>query len=168
MKTSSGSIAPKERVNIAYQSSTNGASQSVELPLKMLVLGDFTGRRNEKTIEQRETINVNQDNMDAVMEGQSIQLELNVPNKLAGDTEEALNIQLDFKSMKDFLPTKIAEKVPELKKLVELRKAVMALKGPLGNLPTLRRTMQDILKDESSRNALKQELITIENQKPKA
>lgn len=168
MRANSGSVAPKERVNIAYESATNGAQQSVELPLKMMVLGDFTGKRSDTMLEQRESININKDNLNDVMAGQNIQLELNVPNKLAKQSEQALNVQLDFKSIQDFLPTKIAEKVPELKKLIELRKAIIALKGPLGNIPNLRRSIQDILKDQSSRETLKQELKTIENQKPEA
>ena len=42
-----GSVAPKERINIAYKSNTGGVSVDVELPLKLLVLDDFTGREDE-------------------------------------------------------------------------------------------------------------------------
>ena len=43
-----GSIAPKERVNIVYKSATHGAISEVELPLKVLAMGDYTGRRDER------------------------------------------------------------------------------------------------------------------------
>ena len=36
------SVAPKERVNIVYRPATGDASEEVELPLKILVMGDFT------------------------------------------------------------------------------------------------------------------------------
>ncbi|HKT99965.1 MAG TPA: type VI secretion system contractile sheath small subunit, partial [Paraburkholderia sp.] len=39
---SDGSVAPKERVNIVYRPATGDAKAEVELPLKLLVLGDFT------------------------------------------------------------------------------------------------------------------------------
>ena len=39
-----GSVAPQERVNITYKSSVGDAQAEVELPLKMLFVGDYTGR----------------------------------------------------------------------------------------------------------------------------
>ena len=39
-----GSVAPKERVNIVYKPATGDAKEEVELPLKMLMIGDYTGR----------------------------------------------------------------------------------------------------------------------------
>ena len=38
------SVAPKERVNITYKPATGDQKSEVELPLKMLFLGDYTGR----------------------------------------------------------------------------------------------------------------------------
>ncbi len=37
-----GSVAPKERVNIVYRPATGDAQAEVELPLKLLVMGDYT------------------------------------------------------------------------------------------------------------------------------
>jgi type VI secretion system protein ImpB len=48
--------------------------------------------------------------------------------------------------------------VPELKKLLELRSALTALKGPLGNIPAFRKKMQSLLGDEKGRQQLMQEL----------
>lgn len=41
MSKSTGSVAPKERVNIKYVPATSNEQAEVELPHKMLVLGDF-------------------------------------------------------------------------------------------------------------------------------
>lgn len=41
MSKKSGSVAPKERINIKYVPATGGEQAEVELPHKMLVLGDF-------------------------------------------------------------------------------------------------------------------------------
>ncbi|HEU5398606.1 MAG TPA: type VI secretion system contractile sheath small subunit, partial [Gammaproteobacteria bacterium] len=57
-----GSVAPKERVNIVYQSETGDNAEDVELPLKMLVLGDFTGKQSDKAVEERAPVNINKDN----------------------------------------------------------------------------------------------------------
>jgi type VI secretion system protein ImpB len=60
--------------------------------------------------------------------------------------------------MKDFDPDAIAKQVPELSKLLELREALVALKGPLGNVPAFRKQLQTLLADESAREKLASEL----------
>ena len=62
-----GSVAPKERINIAYKSDTGNASESVELPLKLLVLDDFTGKESDEVIEDRDPININKENFNDVV-----------------------------------------------------------------------------------------------------
>ena len=36
-------VAPQERVNITYKPATGDRQAEVELPLKMLFIGDYTG-----------------------------------------------------------------------------------------------------------------------------
>ena len=50
--SSQGSVAPKERVNIVYRPATGDAQAEVELPLKLLVLGDYTLRNDDTPIEE--------------------------------------------------------------------------------------------------------------------
>jgi len=54
-------VAPKERVNIVYRPATGDAQEEVELPLKLLVIGDFTGKTDERMLEDREPINIEKD-----------------------------------------------------------------------------------------------------------
>lgn len=48
-----GSVAPKERVNIVYRPATGDAKEDVELPLKLLVVGDFTLKETNTPVENR-------------------------------------------------------------------------------------------------------------------
>jgi type VI secretion system protein ImpB len=48
-----GTVAPKERVNIVYRPATGDAKEEVELPLKLLVVGDFTLRPDDRMIEDQ-------------------------------------------------------------------------------------------------------------------
>ena len=52
----------------------------------------------------------------------------------------------------------IASQVPEIKRLLELREALVALKSPLGNIPALRAQLQALLENEDTREQLIQEL----------
>ena len=153
-----GSVAPKERVNIVYRPATGDAKEEVELPLKVMVLGDFTLRDDETAVEERKSISVDKDNLDEVLKAQNIQLKTNVRNTLSNEPDAQMSLNLDFKSMKDFDPDAVIQKVPELKKLLELRDALKALKGPLGNVPDFRKRIQELVQDEGARSRLLKEL----------
>jgi type VI secretion system protein ImpB len=152
-----GSVAPKERVNIVYKSNTGDSSEDVELPLKLLMLGDFTGKQSDVTVEDRQPVNVNKDNFNDVMSNMKLSLDLNVSNTLAED-EEVMPVHLDVKQMNDLSPDSIAKQVPELNSMLEMRKALLALKGPLGNVPSFRKTIQGLLNDDDSRAKMMKEL----------
>ena len=152
-----GSVAPKERINIVYKPSTGDAKEEIELPLKLLVIGDFTQRQDDTQLESRPMINIDKDNFNDVLRGQNLNLSINVANTLAGDGGE-LPVQLKIQSIKDFDPESVARQVPELNKMLELREALMALRGPLGNVPAFRKRLQDIVSDEKARTTLMTEL----------
>ena len=153
-----GSVAPKERVNIVYKTATGDKTEEVELPLKLLVVGDYTGRPNEEAVEDLEPKSINKDNFDEVLKSLDVSIDLSVPNRLEQDSDEELPVSLKFQGIKDFAPDAIARQVPELAKLLELRTALQALKGPLGNVPAFRKTIQNILSNGESRGKLMKEL----------
>ena len=157
-KKKGGSVAPKERVNISYKPAVGDASAQIELPMKVLVLSDFTNQPDDRTMEEREIVNVNKNNFDEVMSSMDLETEFSVPNRLVKDGDEELSIKLSPQSLKDFTPDRLVENVPELKKIIELRAALKALKGPLGNVPKMRRTIQAMISDESVRKQLIQEI----------
>lgn len=153
-----GSVAPKERINIRYVPATGDAQEDVELPLSMMVVGDFSARSDETPIEDRTPINIDKDNFNEVLEGYAPNVKVNVDNRLSEEEGAQLGVDLTFKNMSDFSPEAIAKKVPELNSLLELREALVALKGPLGNVPAFRKKIASVLQDEEARNKLLAEL----------
>lgn len=151
-------VAPKERVNIVYRPATGDAKEEVELPLKILIMGDFTGKADDRTVEEREPINIDKDNFNEVLKAQGIGLDVTVPNKLSGEPDEDMNVSLKFESPKDFGPEAIAKNTPELNRLLELRESLTLLKGPLSNIPAFRKKIQELVKDEEAREKLLKEL----------
>ena len=158
--SSKGSVAPKERVNIVYRPATGDAQAEVELPLKLLVLGDYTLRNDDTPVEDLKPINVDKDNFNDVLKGQNLSLSMSVTDKLdpkAGEDAQ-LAVNLNFQSIADFSPDAIVEKVPELSQMIALRESLKALKGPLGNIPDFRKQVQELVKDEGVRQRLLSEL----------
>jgi type VI secretion system protein ImpB len=153
-----GSVAPKERVNVVYRPATGDAKEEVELPLKVLVMGDFTLREDERAVEDRKPINIDKDNFNDVLAGQKLQLKTAVPDTLSREPDAEMSLELDFKSIKDFTPDAIVEKIPQLKQILELREALKAVKGPLGNIPAFKKKLSSIIDDEEARVRLLAEL----------
>lgn len=153
-------VAPKERVNILYKTEIGGAQEEVELPLNILVMGEYNPNvpEDEKSLEDRKTVSVDKDNFNDVLEKQNLGMTASVPDKLSGEKDASLTVDLKFKSLNDFGPEAIVNQVPELKKLLELRKALTALKSPLGNVPAFRKKLQTLLGDEANRAKLMAEL----------
>lgn len=154
-----GSVAPKERVNVTFKPDTGGAQEEVELPLKLMVLGDFTQRADDRKIEDRKPIAIDKNTFDEVLGKHDLNLTFAVPNRLQETSEgDELAVQLQINSMKDFNPASLVEQVPELQKLMELRDALVALKGPLGNAPAFRKAIESVLSDDDSRERVLAEL----------
>ncbi|ANF86267.1 type VI secretion system contractile sheath small subunit [Pseudomonas sp. M5A4_2d] len=157
---SDGSVAPKERVNIVYKPATGDAQEQVELPLKQLVIGDFTLREDQTPVEELKPIRVDKDNFTDVLKGQNLSLQLSIANRLSDDAtpDERLAVNLKFESIRDFEPDALVEQVPELGQLIALRDALKALKGPLGNVPDFRKELQALIEDDGARARLLGEL----------
>jgi len=149
------SEAPKERVNIVYRPATN-MDEEVELPLKLLMLGDYTGRPDATPLEDRKPINIDKDNFNDVMRSQRLGVSINVRNTLGGGDD--LGCELGFQTLRDFEPEAVARQVPELSKLLEVREALVALKGPLGNVKPFADKLRKVLGDNASRDRLMREL----------
>lgn len=153
------SVAPKERINITFKPATGGAQEEIELPLKLLVVGDYIQRFDGRKLEDRKPIAIDKMTFDEVLSTQGLELALNVPNRLHGeDSTDELAIALRVSAMKDFNPASLVEQIPELKKLMELRDALVALKGPLGNAPSFRKAIEGVLADDVSRARILSEL----------
>lgn len=158
MSKAHGSVAPKERINIKYIPATGDQQAEVELPLKLLITGDFKGHGEESALEDRQPVRIDKDNFNDVLTKAEVSLEMAVPCVLTNDIENDLSINLQFKSINDFGPDAIVRQVPEMNKLLELRNALVALKGPLGNTPAFRKQLQSLLADDASRQRLIREL----------
>lgn len=153
-----GSVAPKERVNIRYKPAAAGAHEDVELPLRILLLGDLTGRPDERPLDERPPVAVNKDNFAEVMAAQGLRAEVSVPDHLTGDAGGSLSATLSFSSLHDFRPEGLVAQVPELRRLKELRDALRSLKSSSANVPGFLRRVQELLHDPAQRARLLAEL----------
>lgn len=152
------SESPKERINVTYRPATGNQSEDIEIPFKLMVLGDFNPNEEFTTVEDKKPVNVNRSNFNDVLQEQKLTLEMSVENKLSDIENDSLDVKINFHSMKDFSPENIVEQVDELKKLQELRESLMSLKGPLGNIPAFRKAISDVIDNPEETSKLLSEL----------
>jgi len=93
-----------------------------------------------------------------VLKEHKLAVSLNVADKLSGEANAELPVKLEFKSMRDFEPEGIVAQVPELKRLLELRDALTALKGPMSSRRGFRKLLEGLLSDDAGRERLMKEL----------
>lgn len=148
---------PKARVNISLNLHTGGAQKKVELPLKLLSIGDFSNGKSAGALSERSKKNINKNNFNSVLSDLSPDVNLTIKNTLTGNGSEE-NIHLQFRDMKDFEPEQIARQIPQLKAMLAMRNLLRDLKSNILDNTTFKREFEKILKDPALSDALRNEL----------
>ncbi|MGV7963094.1 type VI secretion system contractile sheath small subunit [Photorhabdus tasmaniensis] len=151
---------PKSRINIKLDLHTGGAQKKVELPLKLLVMGDYSNGQEQRPLSEREKVSINKNNFDSVMAEFSPALNLTVQNTLAENGSEE-NIALTFQQIKDFDPEQVARQIPQLRALLSMRNLLRDLRSNLLDNATFRRELEHILQDDTLNDQLRAELAAL-------
>lgn len=119
----------RPRVQITYDVETNGAMVKTELPFVVGVMADLSGQPKKPlpAMKDRKFVNIDRDNINSVLAKQAPRLAFKVEDKITHDPNKKLAVELNFKSMDDFDPGNLAEQVPALKELLEVRKKLTYL-----------------------------------------
>jgi type VI secretion system protein ImpB len=151
---------PKARVNIKLDLHTGGAQKKVELPLKLMVMGDYSNGKETRPLSEREKVNINKNNFNSVLADFGPALNLTVENTLAGDRSEE-SVSLNFREMKDFEPEQVARQIPQLRAMLAMRNLLRDLKSNLLDNATFRKELEAILKDDNLSDDLRAELAAL-------
>ncbi|NWD28005.1 type VI secretion system contractile sheath small subunit [Pseudomonas yamanorum] len=151
---------PKARVNIKLDLHTGGAQKKVELPLKLMVMGDYSNGEEQRPLSERGKVDINKNNFDSVLGEFSPSLKLAVNDTLSDD-ESDTSVELSFRRMKDFEPEQVARQIPQLRALLAMRNLLRDLKSNLLDNATFRQELERILKDDALSDALRAELATL-------
>jgi type VI secretion system protein ImpB len=149
----------KPRVHITYDVETEGAVVQKELPFVVGVLGDFSGRPTEPlpSLKDRKFVQIDRDNFDEVMGRMRPALSFKVENTLQGNGSEML-VELKFRSMDDFEPAAIAEQIPAIKSLLEVRNRLRDLLTKADRSEELENLLERVLQNEGDLKELAADL----------
>jgi len=123
------------------------------------VLADLSGQPKEalKGVKDRKFVNIDADNFDDVLAKSAPRLAFGVDNKLTDDNTK-VNVELNFKSMDDFSPAKIAEQVGPLKELLDMRQRLSQLLNKMEGNDKLESLLAQVLGNTEKAAALAKDL----------
>jgi type VI secretion system protein ImpB len=150
---------PAARINLKLDVGKGDAKKKTELPLKMLVLGDFSLKNKGDRVVEREKISINKNNFEQVMESLDLNVKYNVENKLTGEGD--LGVNLDIKNLDSFKPENVAKNIPELSRLLAARNLLKDLKSNLLDNREFRQRLEEIMKNPDAVKSLQEELLKI-------
>jgi type VI secretion system protein ImpB len=115
------------RVQIEYDVELYGSEKKVNLPLVTGVISELSGKSEVplEKINNRKFLEFDCDNFEERMKAIKPKASFRVPNTLTNEGE--LSINIDFDSMGDFAPDKVANKVEPLRKLLDARRELSNL-----------------------------------------
>lgn len=125
---------PKSRITLTYRTKVEGQKQDVELPFRLLVLGDFslgTSKDSKIDFDLRKIRNLDSPAVDGLMADMGLSLDIDVANKIdgTGDIKETLH----FDKMSAFEPAAVAEQIPKLKDLALMKRLLIEVQADLDN-----------------------------------
>jgi type VI secretion system protein ImpB len=143
-----GRVRPP-RVQITYDVEIGDAIEKRDLPFVVGVLADLSGMPNKPLppIAKRKFVAIDRDNVNDVMKKIGPRLAFKVPNRLDED-DTNIPVELNFESMDDFQPARIANQVTPLRKLLERRNSLANLRSSLIGNEKLDNLLQEMIHNQ--------------------
>ncbi len=137
------------RVQIEYETETNGAVRKVDLPFVMGVMSDLSGKSRKEAgpVRDRDYMEIDVDNFDDRLAAIEPRAVFQVDNVLSEDGGK-IPVDLTFKSMEDFDPVEVAKNVDGVKELLSARKELKNLMSYMDGKSSAEEWLSDVLKDE--------------------
>ncbi|MCE9993711.1 type VI secretion system contractile sheath small subunit [Enterobacter asburiae] len=151
---------PRARINLKLALHTGGAHKKVELPLKLLAVGDFSNGKETRLLSEREKISINKNNFNSVLSEYNPEVNLIVKNTLKDDGSEE-RVKLQFSEIKDFEPEQVARQIPQLRSMLAMRNLLRDLKSNLLDNATFRKELEKILKNPMLSQELRNEMSAL-------
>jgi type VI secretion system protein ImpB len=154
----------KSRLTLTYRTEIQGEKAKVSLPLRLLVIGDFslgTSSDRKVDLEERKIRHI-AGTVDPLMKDMKMSLKMNVPNRVTSDGSEEMEVNLPISGMGSFTPSEIVKHVPKLKALMLLRTLLLEADSNIQNKKKLRTLVEQLYGDEAAFNKVLEELKAFE------
>jgi type VI secretion system protein ImpB len=157
---------PRSRITLTYRTDIHGQPQEVNLPFRVLMLGDLSlGASEDRKVdlEERKPRSVTGQNLSELMKDMKMSLRFQVANRVNPSVENDLDVELPIEGMKSFHPDEIVKHVPKLKALLLLRQLLLEMQSSIDNRKDLRRVLYELFSKPDQLKQLMAELKDYES-----
>jgi len=150
----------KPRVHITYDVHKGDVIKKTELPFVVGVMADLSGAPKQPlpALKDRKFTEIDRRNFDEVMKKSGARAAFKVPNKLSDDPDATMGVDLEFETMRDFEPDRVAEQVGELRELLDVRTRLKSLLAKTTTSDEYTQFLRDVIEKSDVRDAVAQEL----------
>jgi type VI secretion system protein ImpB len=152
---------PKSRLTLRYKTEVNGVPADIDLPLRLLVLGDLSlGTSNDRKVdlEERKIRSFDGSNTAGLIKDMGIKLNFVVKNKVDPDKAEEIEVKLPIESMRSFSPDEIANQIPKVKGLLLLKKLLLEVESNVANSKEFRSRLNELYASEKDFKGIMEQL----------
>lgn len=158
---------PKSRLTLTYKTQIEGEAETVDLPLRLLFLGDFslgTSKDRQDDLDDRRLRKLDGSNLDQIMEDMNINLSFSVANKIDKGGDD-ITVDIPITSMRSFGPDEIVKHVPKLRGFMTMKRMLEQIQSDMSNVKKLRTLLAEAYRDKEVYAALREELAEFESLK---
>lgn len=141
-------VLPKSRLTLRYKTEIHGAPEDIDLPFRVLITGDFSGKLSKKRpFDERPMMNFSGNNINETIK----KMHINVSVK---DSDENIHT-LPINDLDSFRPESISESVDTLKEMLKAKRMLNHLLSSMNNSAKFRSTLKNLIDNPESKEALK-------------
>ncbi len=151
---------PRSRINLRYRTMIEGEPKEVELPFRLIILGDLSlgsSTDREVDLESRRLRTLDGRNLDAVMDNMRMSISFR-PKNCIDNSNDTLDVTLPIKNRASFLPGEVANNIPQLRALLLLRRLLLELQAQVDNRKEIRNLIYQIFSSPDQLAQLSSEL----------
>lgn len=151
---------PKSRITLTYKTEVEGEPAVVNLPLRLMVLGDFsagTSKDRKLDLDQRGLRALSGSNIGEIMQDMDINLDMVVADKINPEGQD-LRVQLKIDSLKSFTPEEVAKQVPQIRSLLLLKKLLEEVQSNVANKKEFAQLLNKLYTNKGSLERMREKL----------
>ncbi len=152
--------APKSRITLTYKTEVQGEPAVVDLPLRLFVMGDFSGGSSKDRtldLQERKLRSLDGKNTNEVMKDMGISVDMVVPNRI-NSNEESMRVRLSLNSLNSFSPEEVAKQIPQVRSLLLLKKLLEEIQSNMANKKEFITLLNTLTSNPGSIKALREKL----------
>jgi len=148
---------PKSRLTLTYRTNVTGQPEDVQLPFRLLIMGDLskgTSKDQRVDLDARNIRQLDGKNLNQVIKDMDMSVEFSVPNMIDPDKRAELDVTIPITSMRWFTPVANAQHLPKVRALLLLKKLLLEVQANIDNRKEFRTLLRELATHPDQAKAL--------------